>query len=196
VTVPEDWSALAQEWRRGEAGAEAPTVEHLRTRERSARRQSTLVWAGGLLLSAVIVAGSTRVLYWHRDVFGMVLVLPAWLLVAAVGRPLVLGRAGTEPRGEPATDFIAAAANQLRGRLKAIGTVVILVAAQAAVLLIWASARVLESRGAPLPPDAIAWIALGIGAALVLGWSLWYRRRVHDQLAEVEHLRAEVGRSD
>jgi hypothetical protein len=196
VTVPEDWSVLAQEWRRGEAGAEAPTVEHLRTRERSARRQSILVWAGGHLLSAVIVAGSTRILYWHRDLFGMVLVFPAWLLVAVVGRLLVQGRAGSEPRGEPATDFIAAAANRLRVRLKAIGTVVILVAAQAAMLIIWASARVLESRGAPLPPDAVAWITLGAGAALVLGWSLWYRRRVHDQLEEVERLRAEVGGID
>lgn len=195
MTLPEDWTILADDWRQGEAGAQAPALHTLRARDRAARRLTTWVRAGGLLFSAVIVIGGARILRWHPNVLGFVLVIPAWLLVAVMWRLVILGSFGMDPRGEAATDFIDAAARQVRLRLNTMRTLVILIAVQAVVLLLWAAARFIERGGTPAPPDAPAWLSLGIVAGLALGWALRYRRRLQAELDEIDSLRREVGSS-
>ena len=188
MTLPEDWSTLADDWRQGEAGAQAPALPALQARDRAARRQTTWVRAGGLLFSAVIVIGGARILRWHPNVLGVLLVLPAWLLVGVLWRLVILGSAGMEPRGEAATDFIDAAARQVRRRLGTIRTLVILIAVQALVLLLWALARFIERAGRPVPPDAPAWLWLALVAGVAIWWALRYRRRLQAQLNEIDHL--------
>ena len=195
MTLPEDWSTLVDDWRQGEAGAQAPTLNALRARDRAARRQVTWVRAGGLLFSAVIVIGGARILRWHPNVVGLLLVLPAWLLVGVLWRLVILGSAGMEPRGEAATDFIDAAARQVRLRLGTMRTLLILIAVQAVVLLLWAAARFIERAGAPVPPDAPGWLSLAMVAGVAIWWAVRYRRTLQAQLDEIDNLRREVGSS-
>ena len=188
----EDWPVLADRWRQGEADATPPARQSLEARDAAARRRTGWIRLGGLLLSALILISGARILSHHPDLLGFTLVLPAWLLVAVMWRLAFAGSPRVDPRGETAADFIAIAGQQARSRLRALGTLVILIAVQAVVLLLWAAARFAERGRAPLPPDTPAWLGLGLVAVLALAWALRSRARLRAELEVIDRLREEV----
>jgi len=196
MTPSDEWGPLTRDWRAGGADATIPPLEELRRRERGLRSRFAGLVVGGALLTAGTLLAGAQILRWHPTLPGVLLVLPAVLVVIVLWGLLLFSRADAASAGESSTEFIGAAVADIRRRTATLGILAGLIGVQAFTFLVWAVTRFLERAGSVRPGDGPRWAVSGFAAGLVLAWSLLHRRRLRRELQELEGIHRELSSND